>query len=87
MNVREAANRIGISASKLYQLVTRRAVAHYRIGGRIVFRDADIDAYLASCRVGAVAPAATTAPTVPPRLKHLSLPRRAGSRPPPAIAP
>lgn len=87
MNVRQAAQRIGISASKLYQLVARRAIAHYRIGGRIVFQDVDVDSYLASCRVGAVAPVATTAPSVPFRLKHLSLPKRPGSRPPPAVAP
>jgi excisionase family DNA binding protein len=72
MTVAEAAKQIGISASKLYQLVAARAIAHYRVGGKIVFAKADIDAYLASCRVGAVAPEAT-APRVQFRLKHLRL--------------
>jgi excisionase family DNA binding protein len=68
----ETARRIGISNSKLYQLVAARAIAHYRIGGKIVFFEADVDAYLASCRVGAAAPAAA-APRVPVKLKHLRL--------------
>jgi len=72
MTVAEAAKKIGVSCSKLYQLVAARAVAHYRIGGKIVFSDQDIDAYLASCRVGAVT-AAVTAPRMRPKLKHVSL--------------
>jgi hypothetical protein len=36
--------------------VAARRIAHYKIGGRILFSEADVDAYLASCRVGAVAP-------------------------------
>lgn len=72
MTVSEAAKRIGISASKLYQLVAARAICHYRIGGKILFSDADIDAFLASCRVGAAAPLAT-APRGQIKLKHLKL--------------
>jgi excisionase family DNA binding protein len=72
MTVSEAAKRIGISVSKLYQLAASRAISHYRIGGKIVFSDNDIDAYLASCRVGAVAPSAP-APRVHLKLRHLTL--------------
>jgi excisionase family DNA binding protein len=72
MTVTEAAKKIGVSCSKLYQLVAGRAIAHYRIGGKIVFFDSDVEAYLASCRVGAVTPS-VTAPRLRPKLKHLSL--------------
>ena len=72
MTVAQAAEKIGISASKLYQLIAARAITHYRVGGKILFSQADVDAYLASCRVGAVAPVAT-APRVQIKLKHLRL--------------
>ena len=72
MTVTEAATKIGISPSKLYQLASARAIAHYRIGGKIVFFDQDIAAYLASCRVGAVTPL-VTAPRTHLKLKHVSL--------------
>jgi excisionase family DNA binding protein len=72
MTVAEVAKKIGVSCSKLYQLVSARAIAHYRIGGKIVFFDSDVDAYLASCRVGAVTPS-VTAPRMHPKLKHVSL--------------
>jgi len=57
-SVKEAAKRLGISQSKLYQLVSLRQIAHYRVGGKIVFGEADLVAYLDSCRVetGEVAP-------------------------------
>jgi excisionase family DNA binding protein len=72
MTVAEVAKKIGVSCSKLYQLVSARAIAHYRIGGKIVFFDSDVDAYLASCRVGSVTPS-VTAPRMHPKLKHVSL--------------
>jgi len=72
MTIAEAAPRLGISASKLYQLVAARAIAHYRVGGKIVFSQADIDDYLARCRVAAVAPV-PAAPRVKLRLKHITL--------------
>lgn len=72
MTVKEAAKRIGISASKLYQLAAAGRIGHYRVGGKIIFSDADVDAFLASCRVGvATHPVAT--PRTRPRLKHLNL--------------
>ena len=51
--VKEAAKRLGISQSKLYQLASLRKIAHYRVGGKIVFAEADLTAYLDSCRVEA----------------------------------
>ena len=38
LNVGEAARRIGISPSKVYQLASARRISHYRIGGKIVFK-------------------------------------------------
>ena len=72
MTVSEASKRIGISGSKLYQLVAARRIAHYRVGGKILFMEEDVVAYLASCRVGAVAPMAA-APRLRINLKHLRL--------------
>jgi excisionase family DNA binding protein len=72
MTVNEAAKKIEVSTSKLYQLASARAISHYRIGGKIVFSEQDVEVYLASCRVGAVTPT-VTAPRMHPKLKHLSL--------------
>ena len=72
MNVVEASNRIGISASKLYQLVGARRIGFYRIDGKIVFSQADVDAFLSACRVETV-PAAPVSPRRAPKLKHLQL--------------
>jgi excisionase family DNA binding protein len=70
MTVAETARKIGISPSKLYQLVGARRIPHHRIDGKILFTDADVETFLAGCRVEAVAP-------VPPQrrlhLKHLNL--------------
>jgi excisionase family DNA binding protein len=57
-SVKEAAKRLGISQSKLYQLVSVRKIAHYRVGGKIVFAEADLTSYLEQCRVetGEIAP-------------------------------
>ena len=70
--VKDAAKRLGISVSKLYQLAASRQIGHYRIGGKILFAEQDITALLAGCRVSvAVTPAVTPIPR--PRLKHLNL--------------
>jgi len=73
LTVAAAARRIGVSLSKVYQLTAARQIAHFRVGGKIVFREADIEAYLTSCRVTAVTPA-VTAPRMPRvRLNHIKL--------------
>ena len=72
MTVTEAAKKIGISTSKLYQLVAARHIAHYRVGGKIVFSEGDITSFQTSCRVPIVT--TSVAPPSPKlRLKHLSL--------------
>lgn len=53
LRIKDAASRLGISPSKMYQLVTRRRVAHYRIDGKILFDESDLDGYKQRCRVGA----------------------------------
>ena len=74
MTVQQAAGRIGISASKLYQLVAGRQIGHYRVGGRILFSDEDVASFIARCRVGVIA-GAPPAPdrSLLPRLKHLRI--------------
>jgi excisionase family DNA binding protein len=78
MTISEAARTIGISASKLYQLVAARRIAHYRVGGKIILTEEHVAAFLAGCHVAA-APAASI--PQPPRLKlkHIRL-SRGGSR-------
>jgi excisionase family DNA binding protein len=73
MTVKKTAERIGISTSKLYQLASSRAIGFYRIGGKIVFTEEDINAYLASCRVQAVERFRSSPSPPTGILKHLSL--------------
>ncbi len=72
MTVVEASRKIGISASKLYQLAAARKIAHYRVGGKIVFAEDDISEFLQSCRVATVNPIVTQ-PRLRLNLKHISL--------------
>jgi excisionase family DNA binding protein len=69
--VKAVARRLGISVSKLYQLAASRKISHYRIGGKLLFSQEDISAFLSGCRVGVAAAAAT--PQSRPPLKHLDL--------------
>lgn len=71
LSVKQAAASLGVSRSKVYQLVACREVVHYRLGGKILFAEADLEAYRARCRVE-VAGQAT--PARPFRLKHVTLP-------------
>ena len=72
MTVTEASKRIGISPSKLYQLVANRKIAHYRVGGKIIFHDDDIAAFLAGCRIPTV-PTETAFAMPRLKLKHIKL--------------
>lgn len=54
----EAAERVGISLSLIYQLCAEKRLPHYRIGGdgrrgKVLIDEADLDAFLISCRVDA----------------------------------
>ncbi len=46
LTVIQAARQLGISRSKLYAMVSRREIAHYKIGTRILFTDEQIAAFL-----------------------------------------
>jgi excisionase family DNA binding protein len=46
MTVKEAAVYVGASEYKLYELVRMKAIPHYRIGSRILFRTETIDDWL-----------------------------------------
>ena len=50
-SVAEAAPLIGVSESTLYTLVSQKKITHLRIGGKILFRQQDIDEFLESCVV------------------------------------
>jgi excisionase family DNA binding protein len=70
MTVKEAAERTGMSESLIYQLCNERRLTHYRLGGKgkrgaIRIDEADLSAFLASCRQEAK-------PEVPP-LRHIHL--------------
>lgn len=52
----QAAERLGVSLSLIYQLCASRRLPHYRIGGegrrgKVVIDEKDLDAFLAGCRV------------------------------------
>ena len=51
LNVKDSATKVGISQSKMYELIAKHRVPHYRIEGKILLDEADLDAFLKSCRV------------------------------------
>ena len=56
LNVKQAAERAGVSESLLYQLCSEGRLPHYRLGGRgrrgkILIAAEDLDAFMESCRV------------------------------------
>lgn len=70
MTVKEAARRVGVSESLVYEWVNSGLLAHFRFGrkgkrGSIRIEEADLSAFLASCRQEAK-------PEVPP-LRHIHL--------------
>jgi excisionase family DNA binding protein len=70
LTVSEAAERIGVSDSLVYQWIEERRIPHYRLGGRgkrgcIRIEEADLVEFLAGCRQEAK-------PGVPP-LRHIQL--------------
>ena len=46
LNINKAASYLGLSRAWLYVLVDRRAIPHYRIGRRVLFRTADLDRFV-----------------------------------------
>ena len=72
MTVIEASKRIGISPSKLYQLLAARKLAHYRVDGKIIIHEDDVAAFLAGCRIPTV-PTETASSMPRLKLKHINL--------------
>jgi excisionase family DNA binding protein len=55
LNVKEAAEWLGLARSAIYAMVAAGQLACYRIGpngGRLKFKPSDLDAYVESTRVG-----------------------------------
>lgn len=51
LTIREAAKRLGISRSKLYGMTSRREIAFYRVGGKILFTEEQLKEFLDACLV------------------------------------
>ncbi len=54
----QAAERVGISVSLIYQLCAERRLPHFRIGGdgrrgKLLIDEADLESFLSACRVDA----------------------------------
>jgi excisionase family DNA binding protein len=78
LTVAEAAGRAGVSDSLVYEWCGEGLLAHYRLGrkgkgGRVMIEEADLDAFLASCRREDRPPT----PALPP-LAHIKLKARHG---------
>lgn len=69
LTVKQVAKMLQLSAKSIYALVSRGDLPAYRIGGAVRVAQADMDAYLATCR--SEGPPEPVAGAV--RLKYLSL--------------
>lgn len=72
VTVKQAAERIGVSDSLVYEWCANGLLKHYRFGGKgkrgkILIEEGELDSFLASRRVEG-----NTTP--PPPLKHITLP-------------
>ena len=54
LTVSEAANYLRVSTSYTYKLAEARLINHYRVGRRLLFNPADLDAWLQAQLVPAV---------------------------------
>lgn len=52
LRIADVAERLRVSASKVYELVAKRKIAHRRIDGAIRFEEADVREYLQSTKHG-----------------------------------
>jgi excisionase family DNA binding protein len=79
LNVKQAAMRMGISISLIYELCACGSLPHVRIGrpgsrGCIRITDADISEFLASQKVGGQAPARAPPAKQKKPFKHVVIP-------------
>jgi excisionase family DNA binding protein len=54
LDVQQAAGHLGRNVHYLRRLVAHREIQHYKIGHRLLFDPADLDAFLTTCRVEAL---------------------------------
>ena len=71
LTVKEVAERLNLSSSKVYQLVSEGRLSHHRFDGAIRFAEEQIQDYLEETRQEPVPRQRKTDPR--PRLKHLKL--------------
>jgi excisionase family DNA binding protein len=48
----QVAEALGLSRRALYSLVQRGKVPAYKVGGRILFKESEIEAWLQACKKG-----------------------------------
>lgn len=51
LGLQQAAGHLGRNVYYVRRLVARREIRHYKIGHRLLFDRADLDAFLTTCRV------------------------------------
>ena len=62
-SLRQAAREMGRSIYFLREEITRKRIAHLRLGNRIFFAEEDLTEYLARCRIAASRDSASVAKT------------------------
>ena len=72
LTVKLAAARIGCSSQLVYRLIEQRRLPHLRVGGtnsrgKILIEEADVEAFLATCRVAGGEECSPPAPPKPGR--------------------
>ena len=73
LNVKDVANRLALSPSKVYRLIEDREIAHHRIGGAIRVTEEQIAEYLAETKRQRQTVAPPCERPRPLKLKHLQL--------------
>jgi len=46
LSIQQAANLLSVSKTKVYQLVEDRKIPHYRLDGRVLFSEEQLEEYL-----------------------------------------
>jgi len=51
LTINQAVRFLGLRKGTIYNLVCRKAIPHYKLGNRILFRESDLEAWFQSKRV------------------------------------
>lgn len=73
LKVGEAAERLSLSVSKVYQLLEAGTLAHHRIGGALRISEEQLRQYLDQTKRDRSAPASPVRKSRRPRLRHIQL--------------